>query len=120
MKHLSDLPPQLKRYRSKLNLSQKDMLLSIGMSQQQYQRIENGNDARLSTIFRVLEGLNLELMLIPKEHIEEVTELISQDKLEQSPPKAEFEITHSKNIKNEPNSSWENILSSLEDKETDK
>ncbi|MCU8058991.1 MULTISPECIES: hypothetical protein [unclassified Shewanella] len=33
MKHLSELATELKHYREQLALSQKDMLLNIGMSQ---------------------------------------------------------------------------------------
>ncbi|PXF30079.1 hypothetical protein WH50_17110 [Pokkaliibacter plantistimulans] len=42
---------------------QKDMLLRIGMSQQQYQRIESGQDVRLSTLLCVLAGMVLELRI---------------------------------------------------------
>lgn len=42
MKHLSELPSLLKLRRQQLDLNQKDMLMKIGMSQQQYQRIEAG------------------------------------------------------------------------------
>ncbi|WP_082287501.1 transcriptional regulator, partial [Moritella viscosa] len=37
-----------------------------GMKQQQYQRIEAGSDIKLSTLLRVLEGLDLELSITPK------------------------------------------------------
>nr|SHO19221.1 Transcriptional regulator, putative [Moritella viscosa] len=36
------------------------------MKQQQYQRIEAGSDIKLSTLLRVLEGLDLELSITPK------------------------------------------------------
>lgn len=52
--------------RKKLGIEQKDMYLRIGMKQQQYQRIESGNDIKLSTLLRVLEGLDLELSIKPK------------------------------------------------------
>jgi len=37
--------------------------MRIGMKQQQYQRIEAGCDIKLSTLLRVLEGLDLELSI---------------------------------------------------------
>ncbi|SGY99527.1 Transcriptional regulator, putative [Moritella viscosa] len=40
--------------------------MRIGMKQQQYQRIEAGSDIKLSTLLRVLEGLDLELSITPK------------------------------------------------------
>ena len=57
----------LRERREELGLSQQDMRLKIGMSQQQYQRIEAGSDTRLSTLLRVLEGLGLELLIAPKD-----------------------------------------------------
>ena len=53
--------------RKKLNMEQKDMYMRIGMKQQQYQRIEAGSDVRLSTLLRVLDGLNMELSITSKE-----------------------------------------------------
>ncbi|MEB7889228.1 helix-turn-helix domain-containing protein [Hafnia alvei] len=77
MKHLSELPSQLKLRRQQLDLNQKDMLMKIGMSQQQYQRIEAGGDPRLSTLLRVLEGMDLELMLVPRDKVIAVDELLA-------------------------------------------
>ncbi|MGR7921294.1 helix-turn-helix domain-containing protein [Zobellella denitrificans] len=67
MKHLVELAPILKQRRQQLSLNQKDMLMRIGMSQQQYQRIEAGGDPRLSTLLRIAEGMGLELLLVPRE-----------------------------------------------------
>lgn len=53
--------------RKQLNMEQKDMYMRIGMKQQQYQRIEAGSDIKLSTLLRVLDGLNMELCITPKE-----------------------------------------------------
>ncbi|MBS0968763.1 helix-turn-helix domain-containing protein [Chimaeribacter arupi] len=67
MKKLDELAGILKQRRQALALNQHDMLMKIGMSQQQYQRIEAGGDVRLSTLLRVLEGMDLELQLVPRE-----------------------------------------------------
>lgn len=61
-----ELSEALRERRKALGLSQKDMLTRIGMPQQQYQRLEAGTDTRVSSLFRVLEGLDLELVLVPK------------------------------------------------------
>lgn len=53
--------------RKQLEMEQKDMYMRIGMKQQQYQRLEAGSDMKLSTLLRVLEGLNMELTIAPKE-----------------------------------------------------
>ncbi len=43
------------------------MYLRIGYgNKQQYQRIESGSDLKLSTLLRVLEGLDLELSIKAK------------------------------------------------------
>lgn len=58
------------------------MRLKIGMSQQQYQRIEAAGDTRLSTLLRVLDGLDMELMLVPKEsayHVKQQLKLLEQE-----------------------------------------
>ena len=62
MKTLTEVSDELRKQRKRLSMSQKDMLMKIGMSQQQYQRIEAGGDLRVSTLMRILEGMELELM----------------------------------------------------------
>lgn len=76
MKSLEDIASILRERRRAMNLTQKDMLMKIGMSQQQYQRIESGGDARLSTLLRVLEGMDLELMLVPKDRAIQLQSLL--------------------------------------------
>jgi predicted transcriptional regulator len=76
MKTLKQLPELLKLRRIQLDLNQKDMLMRIGMSQQQYQRIEAGGDPRLSTLLRILEGMDLEMMLVPSQRVQEIKELL--------------------------------------------
>ncbi|OEF27729.1 helix-turn-helix domain-containing protein [Vibrio rumoiensis] len=68
MKTIEDIAQLLIKQRKDLGMEQSDMLMRIGMKQQQYQRIEAGSDIRLSTLLRVLEGLNLELSITPKGH----------------------------------------------------
>lgn len=63
MKTLKELSELLVRERKKRALSQKDMRMLIGMSQQQYQRVESGQDLKVSTLFRILAGLGLELSI---------------------------------------------------------
>ena len=64
MKAVEALAELLIAERKKRKLSQKDMRMLIGMSQQQYQRIESGQDLKVSTLLRILEGLGLELLII--------------------------------------------------------
>jgi HTH-type transcriptional regulator/antitoxin HipB len=61
------------------------MRMLIGMSQQQYQRVESGNDLKLSTLLRVLDGLGLELAIVDTvrgvEKINDKEAILSKDKL---------------------------------------
>ena len=66
MKSVDEIAALLFEQRKSIGLEQKDMYLRIGMKQQQYQRIEAGSDLKLSTLLRVLEGLDLELSIEPK------------------------------------------------------
>ncbi|MDV5172319.1 helix-turn-helix domain-containing protein [Photobacterium rosenbergii] len=66
MKTIEEIAVLLTEQRKKLGIEQKDMYMRIGMKQQQYQRIEAGSDVKLSTLLRVLEGLDLELSITPK------------------------------------------------------
>jgi HTH-type transcriptional regulator/antitoxin HipB len=72
------LTPQIKARRLQLGLQQKDMKLRIGMNQQQYQRIEAGGNPRLETLELIAEGLDAELLLIPKDKIRAVKALLSE------------------------------------------
>lgn len=67
MKNIDEIAALLIDQRKKLDIEQKDMYMRIGMKQQQYQRIEAGSDVKLSTLLRVLEGLDLELSIVPKD-----------------------------------------------------
>ena len=70
MKTLNELSERLSEERKKRGLSQKDMRMLIGMSQQQYQRVESGQDIKVSTLMRILAGLNLELSLSNPDQID--------------------------------------------------
>lgn len=60
-----NLLKQIKNLRIKLGLKQHDMLSRIGVSRQQYQRLETKGNPRLTTLELVAKGLNAELMLVP-------------------------------------------------------
>ncbi len=72
------LIPQIKARRLQLGLQQKDMRLRIGMNQQQYQRIEAGGNPRLETLDLIAEGLDAELLLVPKEKLRAVKALLRE------------------------------------------
>lgn len=66
---MNTLLEQIKTRRKQLALKQKDMLLRVGMSPQQYQRLEARGNPRLDTLELLAKGLKSELMLIPQEKL---------------------------------------------------
>lgn len=83
MKSLREISKTLFKRRNDLSLDQTDMKSRIGMSQQQYSKLESSGEMRLSTLLRVLEGLELEIKFVPKEHRK--TEAFISDLIEQNP-----------------------------------
>ena len=67
---------QIRQRRLKLSLKQQDMYMRVGISRQQYHRIENKGNPRLDTLELITQGLNTELMLSPKDHVEAVKKLL--------------------------------------------
>jgi len=63
---------QLKKRRVALGLKQSDMMLRVGISRQQYQRLESKGNPRLDTLELVAKGLNGTLMLIPADKASKV------------------------------------------------
>lgn len=60
---------QTNNRRLALGLKQKDMLLRIGISRQQYQHLESRGNPGLNTLALIAKGLKSELMLIPEEKL---------------------------------------------------
>jgi transcriptional regulator with XRE-family HTH domain len=69
---------QLKNRRKVLGLRQKDMLLKAGMTRQQYNRLETRGNPRLDTLELLAKELGMELLLIPKEKLVAVKELLEE------------------------------------------
>jgi transcriptional regulator with XRE-family HTH domain len=66
---MNTLLQQLKKRRLDLGLKQNDMMLRVGVSRQQYQRLESKGNPRLDTLELIAKGLNSEIMLIPKDKL---------------------------------------------------
>lgn len=73
---MTPLLQQLKARRTQLGFKQSDMLMRIGMSRQQYQRLEAKGNPRLDTLELLAKGLNAELLLIPQDKLEAVKALL--------------------------------------------
>ncbi len=75
---------QLKARRISLGLKQHDMLLRVGMSHQQYQRLEAGGNPWLNTLELLAEGLKGELLLIPRKKLAAVKAFLEASSLNPS------------------------------------
>lgn len=76
---MNSILDQIKQRRLILGLKQNDMMLRVGVSRQQYQRLESKGNPRLDTLALIAKGLNSELMLIPKEKLGAVMALLNQE-----------------------------------------
>ena len=73
---MSPILDQLKRRRKMLGFKQQDLGERLGMSRQQYQRLEARGNPRLDTLELVAKGLKGELMFIPQEKLRQVREIL--------------------------------------------
>ena len=75
---MANLLQQIKARRLSLNLKQNDMPLRIGISRQQYQRLESKGNPRLDTLELIAKGLSSEVMLIPQEKLQDVQRILNE------------------------------------------
>ncbi len=73
---MRSLLEQLKKRRLALGLKQKDMMLRIGVSRQQYQHLESKGNPRLDTFELIARGLKSKLLLIPEEKLNAVRAIL--------------------------------------------
>ena len=95
---------QIRRRRLQLSLKQNDMYMRAGISRQQYHRIEKKGNPRLETLELIAIGLNAELKLIPKEHLEEVNKLLG------TTTDAELLEANSEDLASLVDDPWKNLL----------
>lgn len=67
-------------------LKQHDMMLRVGISRQQYQRLESKGNPRLETLELIAKGLKSELLLIPQEKLDAVLAILAEDSTGASEP----------------------------------
>jgi len=109
---MKSLLEQLKNRRLTLNLKQKDMMLRIGVSRQQYQHIESKGNPRLNTLELIAKGLKSELMLIPIEKLNLVKEILDSNTL--SSPTLKNQSSKQREESSLSNDPWKNLLSDEE------
>lgn len=100
---MSNLLQQLKKRRISLGFKQNDMLLRIGVSRQQYQRLESKGNPRLDTLELIAKGLNSELMLIPQEKLTAVLAVLENEDLQQT----QIEDEPEKSLSDDP---WQELI----------
>ena len=72
------LHDELKRRRRALGFTQATVAERVGMTRQQYQRLEAGGNPRLDTLELAADGLNARLMLIPIDKWYQVQALLEE------------------------------------------
>ena len=105
---MSEFLKTLKKRRITLGLKQNDMLLRVGISRQQYQRLESKGNPRLDTLELIAKGLKSELMLIPQEKLLAVKALLENDSSARASTANEIQHPLEKNtLANDP---WKDLL----------
>lgn len=101
---------QLKKRRKALGLKQSDMMMRIGVSRQQYQRLETRGNPRLDTLELIAKGLNGGLMLIPKEKLGAVIAVLESVETEQNPGQKLPDQIIAREKKSLPDDPWQDLL----------
>ena len=103
---MKSLLEQIKKRRMALALKQHDMMLRVGISRQQYQRLESKGNPRLDTLELVAKGLKSELLLIPEEKLNAVLAVLDNDNLS-STEQGQTAKEKSKSLSDDP---WQGLL----------
>jgi len=105
---MKPLLEQLKRRRLTLGLKQKDMMLRVGISRQQYQHLESKGNPGLNALELIAKGLKSELMLIPQEKLSIVKAILANDDLSSlSLENKDSRQSEENTLANDP---WKNLL----------
>lgn len=75
---MQSLLKQIKKRRITLGFKQHDMMLQVGISRQQYQRLESKGNPRLDTLELIAKGLKSEILLIPNEKLNAVIAILGE------------------------------------------
>lgn len=105
---MSSLLDQIKKRRLEIGFKQHDMMMRVGMSRQQYQRLESRGNPRLETLELIAKGLKSELLLVPQEKLQAVVELLEGEPSETSTPSRSED---DKRLSDDP---WQGLLGDTE------
>lgn len=107
---MNSLLEQIKKRRIALNLKQHDMMLRVGISRQQYQRLESKGNPRLDTLELIAKGLKSELLLIPQEKLSAVLSVLANEEIssaETSSKQSQSNKEKSNSLADDP---WQGLL----------
>ena len=107
---MNSLLNQMKKRRIALALKQHDMMLRVGISRQQYQRLESKGNPRLDTLELVAKGLQSELLLIPREKLNDVQAVLAGQGLpaaKEADKQTVFQANTSQRLEDDP---WQGLL----------
>jgi len=76
---MNSLHDQIKKQRKELGFNQEKLANLIGMTRQQYQRLESKGNPRLDTLELIAKGLKMELMLIPKDKVRAIKKILDNN-----------------------------------------
>lgn len=90
---------EIRQRRLLLGLKIQDMTLRAGLTRQQYAKIERDGNPRLNTLDQIAEGLDAAIVLVPKDQLAAVRQLLAGH----NPSSPSFE-------EDEPDDPWEDLL----------
>ena len=103
---MKSLLGQLKNRRIKPGLKQHDMRLCVGISRQQYQRLESRGNPRLNTLALIARGLHSEILLIPQEKLPAVKAVLAGETADTPAAAEACRAEREKGLSDEP---WEGM-----------
>ncbi|XOV78968.1 MAG: helix-turn-helix domain-containing protein [Aestuariibacter sp.] len=103
---MNTLLKQIKKRRLALKFKQHDMMLRVGISRQQYQRLESKGNPRLDTLELIAKGFDSELMLIPQEKLDAVLAALTEETPASTEPNQPAKEA-SKSLTDDP---WQGLL----------
>lgn len=107
---MNSLLEQIKKRRIALTLKQHDMMLRVGISRQQYQRLESKGNPRLDTLELIAKGLKSELLLIPQEKLNTVLAVLADDSLSSTGASTEPSQSTKEKSKSLTDDPWQGLL----------
>lgn len=107
---MNSLLEQIKKRRIAMALKQHDMMLRVGISRQQYQRLESKGNPRLDTLELIAKGLKSELLLVPQEKLNAVLAVLADDNLSSTGTPTKPNQTAKEKHKSLTEDPWQGLL----------